>query len=476
MFTVYRFQKKKLGELKNVQRHNLREQETPNADPARTGSNTRIGAQDFQQAVKNRCRAAGVKITEKRVAAVEHLVTASPEFFAGKSGDEIGRWSNHVLAYFRTKYGAENIVAVDLHMDEKTPHLHIIHVPLTRLKGVKVKSEKTGKVVSEFVETDKLRLNADALIGGSKANATKLQDEFALHMQQLYPELARGISKKNREAQYQRVQDWYSNIEKTGQQKIEKILNRLNEIENTAGAGILGKIKKLDVINQTKEKADRFDDVMEYAKTELRPELISVFEQLKVLQDDNKRLRMNEAHSAQRIRDLEQSATIKKIESLESQVNDLAKKNEEIQQDKLRYKLKFEAAEQEIQGLKSENKSLSDRLASLQADANKRLKESIDQAVERTKNEMQDEIRYATERAENAITARFESEYGGLSKNYDLVLNRLVSIEQKYPGSINEAGGWINLNKLARTEEQAERIGAMALTRQTRKPSGPKFG
>lgn len=474
MFTVYRFQKKKLGELKNAQRHNLREQETPNADPEKLALNHHIGGTDFEKAVKDRCRQAGVKITDKRVAAVEHLVTASPEFFANKSGDEIAEWANHALAYFRKKYGAENIVAIDYHRDEKTPHLHIIHVPITTLKGVKVKSETTGKMVSEFVDSGKLRLNADALIGGSKANAAKLQDEFAEHMQSKYPELARGISKKNREATYDRVQDWYSNVEKSGQKRIEKILNRFQQIQNTAGSGILGKIKKLDVINQTKEKADRFDQMSEFITDELRPELESVFEQLKVLQDDNKRLKFNESQSAGRIRELEQAEVMKKIEALEAQVDELTEKNEQYQMTAHRAEIQLQNSEKKVTELKSENRSLSERLEAMTAEANKRLNESIERAVERTKSEMNDQMRRAVTDAVAETEQSMQAEIAGLERDYGTLFNRLVMIEKRRPGEVNRGSRTIDLRAYARSEEQQRYANSIPHS-MSNKQSGPTF-
>ena len=51
-----------------------------------------------------------------------------------KIGDNpraIREWANDNYDYFAEKYGEKNIVRATVHLDEKTPHMHLIVVPLT---------------------------------------------------------------------------------------------------------------------------------------------------------------------------------------------------------------------------------------------------------------------------------------------------------------------------------------------------------
>ena len=102
---------------------------------------------------------------------VDTLITASPEFFKGKSPKEIQAFFQRAAAFLIGRVGRENIVSAVVHMDEKTPHLHLTFVPLTKDN----------------------RLCAKEIIG-NRANLTKWQDDFHAYMVEKYPDLERGES------------------------------------------------------------------------------------------------------------------------------------------------------------------------------------------------------------------------------------------------------------------------------------------
>ena len=102
---------------------------------------------------------------------VEALITASPEFFQGKKPEEIRAFFNLALDFIKSKQSPETIISAVVHMDEKTPHMHLSFVPLT----------KGG------------RLSAKDILGNKK-NLTKWQDNFWKFMVRKYPNLERGES------------------------------------------------------------------------------------------------------------------------------------------------------------------------------------------------------------------------------------------------------------------------------------------
>ena len=63
---------------------------------------------------------------------VDTLITASPEFFKKKSPKEIQEFFQRAADFLIGRVGKENIVSAVVHMDEKTPHLHLTFVPLTK--------------------------------------------------------------------------------------------------------------------------------------------------------------------------------------------------------------------------------------------------------------------------------------------------------------------------------------------------------
>ena len=76
-------------------------------------------------------REAGCKARKDSVRLVETLITASPEFFAGKKPGEIRDFFEYALKFLKIKQAEETIVSAVVHVDEKTPHMHLCFVPIT---------------------------------------------------------------------------------------------------------------------------------------------------------------------------------------------------------------------------------------------------------------------------------------------------------------------------------------------------------
>ena len=94
-----------------------------------------------------------------------------PGIFKKKSPKEIQEFFQRAADFLIGRVGKENIVSAVVHMDEKTPHLHLVFVPLT----------------------EDNRLCAKEIIG-NRANLTKWQDDFHAYMVEKYPDLERGES------------------------------------------------------------------------------------------------------------------------------------------------------------------------------------------------------------------------------------------------------------------------------------------
>ena len=102
---------------------------------------------------------------------VDTLITASPEFFTGRSKREVQAYFTEAVTFMEKKIGRGNIFSAVVHMDEKTPHLHLCFTPIT----------EDG------------RLSAKEILG-NRAQLSKWQDEFHAHMQKAFPILKRGES------------------------------------------------------------------------------------------------------------------------------------------------------------------------------------------------------------------------------------------------------------------------------------------
>lgn len=144
------------GEVGAASSHNNRSRPCPNADAARTAENrVLIGT----GSPIDDCRAVhetqlNTKTRSNAVLAVEMILTASPDWFAQHQVEE---FTEAALAALRDRYGEDRLANVTLHMDEETPHLHALIVPLDR--------KPDGRV----------SLNARGMFGGRK-NLKELQD------------------------------------------------------------------------------------------------------------------------------------------------------------------------------------------------------------------------------------------------------------------------------------------------------------
>ena len=191
MYAVLRVAKlKTMGEIGGLGHHNERTRATRNADEARRGDNDRLaGTGDWIADAQARLNAAPT-IRSNAVLAIEHVLTASRDFYAqGDAFDQerrLATWTERSMDWLRERYGAENVVAAVLHRDEITPHIQALVVPID----------------------DHGRLNARAFTGGREKLA-RMQDSYAAAMRPLG--LERGV--KGSVAAHQTVKEFYAKIE-----------------------------------------------------------------------------------------------------------------------------------------------------------------------------------------------------------------------------------------------------------------------
>lgn len=87
----------------------------------------------FKRQIKNRLKNVIVPKKDKRnIVMAELLFSASPVFFEKKSDAEIRQYFTDCYNFVAKKYGEENIISAMVHLDEKTPHMHLCFVPVTK--------------------------------------------------------------------------------------------------------------------------------------------------------------------------------------------------------------------------------------------------------------------------------------------------------------------------------------------------------
>ena len=171
---ILRFEKHKGHPAGPLEAHHERKKEqyasNPDIDTSRSKYNFHIVKPEgrYYHFIQKRIEQAGCRTRKDSTRFVDTLITASPEFFKGKSPKEIAAYFQRAADFLIDRVGRENIVSAVVHMDEKTPHLHLTFVPLTKDN----------------------RLCAKEIIG-NRANLTKWQDDFHAYMMEKYPDLER---------------------------------------------------------------------------------------------------------------------------------------------------------------------------------------------------------------------------------------------------------------------------------------------
>lgn len=232
-FAICRIKKlKNKADIGGLNSHLTRSMEVPNADKELSWLNHRkAGTNDLNMDVSKRLQATGITPRKNAVLAVEHLLTASPEYFKLSkkeredkrptiAGDIKSLEGFLMLSvdWLNKRYGKENVVNVTIHLDEKTPHIHAIVVPI----------DSKGK------------LNARGLFGG-RDKMRGLQQSYADAMKPLG--LLRGV--EGSKATHTTVKEFY---------------NALNNVKNDDFKAVnqFLEIKQGKVLNQLKNDLNVF--------------------------------------------------------------------------------------------------------------------------------------------------------------------------------------------------------------------------
>ena len=215
-YAILRFAKHKGGASKALGAHHERTKEfyasNPDIDKNRTMQNYHIVTPrwSYEQETRHRIRMAGCRVRKDSVQFVDTLVTVSPGF-AKAHESEMPEYFNRAFDFLKERVGEENIISAVVHMDEKTPHMHLCFVPLTKDN----------------------RLSAKEILGNKKA-MIQWQDDFYACMAERWPELERGAPAVETKRRHLTPQ-WYKRVTAMDA-KLEKLETALNGI-NVLNAG-----------------------------------------------------------------------------------------------------------------------------------------------------------------------------------------------------------------------------------------------
>lgn len=227
-FAILRVNKlKSAGAAGGLSAHIERTMDVPNADLELRHFNKRvIGSGDLWNDIKSKLEENDIKEVRKNgVYALEFLMTASPEHFnfhkikneddsPGLRGN-VKNWNQFAkksLEWLKNEFGEENVVNFTTHLDEETPHIHAVVVPLVDSnksvsREVKLK-DAFGKTIGTHTKQIPLKkLSAKHFIDG-RDKMRALQDTFATAHEE--SGLKRGI--EGSKATHTTVKEFYSGL------------------------------------------------------------------------------------------------------------------------------------------------------------------------------------------------------------------------------------------------------------------------
>ncbi len=230
-FAVVHVQKFKSSSVKGIQVHNQREKESktnPDIDKEKSRLNYDLHNQqpvNYNQRVKEIISENVIThkaIRKDAVVMCNILVTSDHDFFKNMSAADTKKFFEKSYEFFKDRYGEQKIVAAPVHLDEKTPHMHVSVVPAT----------------------EDNRLSAKTMFDRNELRS--LQDDYPKFMQEQGFDVQRGIdaltqenreltkavnhySKKDMDRKHQQLQDKNDFI-KIGD-KLDKALDFLEKID-----------------------------------------------------------------------------------------------------------------------------------------------------------------------------------------------------------------------------------------------------
>lgn len=139
-YSVIRMQKIKMGGVRGIQNHDQRITESltnPDINPEKSKLNENIHEEDdrtYHTRIKDRIDELKLPKVPRKDAVVmcEFIATSDKTYFDKMPPEEQKRFFKASYEFIADRYGKENIIHATVHYDEKTPHLHMGIVPVTK--------------------------------------------------------------------------------------------------------------------------------------------------------------------------------------------------------------------------------------------------------------------------------------------------------------------------------------------------------
>lgn len=223
-FMVARTEKRKIGSLSGYQNHVDRKTENhsnKDIDNSKTHLNYDLVGHETDKSFHkefmdyiNENRVGSRAVRKDAVVMQDWIIGSSQEFFDALTPEETRKYFETAVEFFAEKFGRENIRFATVHMDEKTPHMHMGIVPLKdgKLTAKTIFDRNCLRMIQDKLPQAFQKAGFDIQRGEPKSEKVHLQpDEFKATMRAA-EEKAREIKKEARKQAEEHV-EWRENLE-----------------------------------------------------------------------------------------------------------------------------------------------------------------------------------------------------------------------------------------------------------------------
>ena len=282
--------------------------------------------------------------SSRNCVADELVMTASHNFFKDMSREQIKEWADTCMefVYNDLGYKKEQILHATVHLDEETPHIHCVVVPLVKKLDNRTKTERYTISKKQYIK-DKLQLS-------------RLQDLYHKRLTEKGYDLERGI--KGSDNKHIKIKEY------------KQLTKKLNH--------------ELNVKNDRFDKA--MNDFEEKMKT-TKQTLIIDKDFVKVKKDTFESMN-NVINESKKVMELQP-----KLQTIFNEVDSYANSYKSLEKENQRYKKEINKLEYENQNLEQENKSLIYRLNELFQLLKKFLQKLLQRGNDYTKGEAANAIK-----------------------------------------------------------------------------------
>lgn len=224
----------------------------------------------------------------KNVVADELIFTATSKFFDEMKQEDILKWANTCMefVYNDLGYKKEQVLHATIHMDEKTPHIHCVVVPLVKKLDKRTNTERYTISKKQYIK-DKIHLSG-------------LQDLYHQRLTEKGYNLERGIkgsdAKHQKTKEFKKTTRYYENKVDVLNKKLDQAMSDLDEKMKSNKNTIFDK----EYVKIKKETFDSMNNVIKETKkiAEFQPKLEQLFNEVdsytkshQTLEKENQNLR-----------------------------------------------------------------------------------------------------------------------------------------------------------------------------------------